>query len=376
MSNGVADLYLLRCLDTRNDVAHVAGRQLFARSHVELEHTDFIGIIFLACRDKFHEVARLDCAIDNLEVGDDATEWVEHRVEDECLQWRFRVALRSRHTVDDSVENFLHTHAGLTAGTDDFFMVATEEVDYLVFHFFRLCTIEVALVDDRDNLEVVVDSHVEVGNGLSLNALRAVDNQQCTLTSSDRARHFVREVDVSRSVNEVEDICLTVVFVFHLDSVALDGDASLFLKVHVVKHLSFHVFRRYGVGKLEQTVCQSTFAVVDVCNDAKIADILHFQLVISVIIVCLSRLNAASRISVCNGSRDGAYSLQRYYKMSKSQRLLFTFLCPIIDTFALFSRNQVFNALKGAKNPSVAFEVATARDRGIVQQIYNLVSRQ
>ena len=30
MSNGVADLYLLRCLDTRNDVAHVAGRQLFA----------------------------------------------------------------------------------------------------------------------------------------------------------------------------------------------------------------------------------------------------------------------------------------------------------------------------------------------------------
>ena len=52
------------------------------------------------------------------------------------------------------------------------------------------------------------------------------------------------------------------------------------------------------------------------------------------------------------------------------------FFVSIADSFALFSRNQVFNALKGAKNPSVAFEVATARDRGIVQQIYNLVSRQ
>jgi hypothetical protein len=81
-------------------------------------------------------------------------------------------------------------------------------------------------------------------------------------------------------------------------------------------------------------------------------------------------------MSICNGSRDGAYSLQRYDKMSKSQRLLFTFLCPITDSFVLYSRNQGFNALKGAKNPSVAFEVATARDRGIVQQIYNLVSRQ
>jgi hypothetical protein len=39
--------------------------------------------------------------------------------------------------------------------------------------------------------------------------------------------------------------------------------------------LSLHVAVAYGVGGLEQSVCQGTFTVVDMGNNAKIADVLH-----------------------------------------------------------------------------------------------------
>ncbi len=121
----------------------------------------------------------------------------------------------------------------------------------------------------------MVDGLVKVRNGLGLNTLRSIHHQQRPLAGRNGARHFVTEVHVPGGVDEVEPVGLSVAPVVHLDGVALDGDAFLPFQVHVVQHLVFHLPVAQGLGEFQQTVCQGRFTMVDMGDDAEIANILH-----------------------------------------------------------------------------------------------------
>ena len=49
-----------------------------------------------ACHEEFDMLALADRTVEDAEIGDDASEGVEHRVEDQCLQRSVRIALRLR----------------------------------------------------------------------------------------------------------------------------------------------------------------------------------------------------------------------------------------------------------------------------------------
>ena len=72
--NRITHLNLARCLDARNDVAHVARAQFVARHHVHLQYAHFVGIVFLARVEELHLVALADDTVLYLEVSHDATE--------------------------------------------------------------------------------------------------------------------------------------------------------------------------------------------------------------------------------------------------------------------------------------------------------------
>ena len=74
----------------------------------------------------------------------------------------------------------------------------------------RLRARQIDLVDDRDDLEVVVDGEIRVGQRLRLDALRGVDEQQRAFARGQRPRHLVREVDVPGRVDQVQDVLLAV----------------------------------------------------------------------------------------------------------------------------------------------------------------------
>ena len=78
---------------------------------------------------------------------------------------------------------------------------------------------------------------------------------------------------MTRGVDEVEHIVFAVLLIVHLDGVTFDGDASFFFEVHIVEHLSGRHFD--GLSAFEQSVGQGTFTVVDVGNDAEIANVVH-----------------------------------------------------------------------------------------------------
>ena len=76
--------------------------------------------------------------------------------------------------------------------------------------------------------------------------------------------------------DEVEDVALSVVGgVIQLDGAGLDGDAALPLQLHGVQNLVGHLPLVDGVALLQQTVCQSGFAVVNMGDDGKISDMVQ-----------------------------------------------------------------------------------------------------
>ncbi len=56
---------------------------------------------------------------------------------------------------------------------------------------------------------------------------------------------------------------------------ALDGDAALALKIHVVEHLGLHILSVYGIGALKQPVGKCRLPMVDMRYDAEIAYMIH-----------------------------------------------------------------------------------------------------
>ena len=117
------------------------------------------------------------------------------------------------------------------------------------------------------------NGHVEIGDGLRLYALSGVHHEEAAFTRRDGATHLVGKVHVSRGVDEVEHIIFAIELVVHLDGVALDGDAALFFQIHIVEHLPFGHFD--GRSALKQAVGKGAFAVVDMGDDAEVADMFH-----------------------------------------------------------------------------------------------------
>ena len=65
---------------------------------------------------------------------------------------------------------------------------------------------QIDLVDDRDDLEAVLDGEIGIRERLRFDALRRIDQEQRALAGGERPRHFVREVDVAGRVDEVQDV--------------------------------------------------------------------------------------------------------------------------------------------------------------------------
>ena len=85
MGYGVAHLNFLSVFDTADDISYFACRYCFARYHIHLQYTNFVGIVFHSCIEELHLVALRYSTVFYLEVSDDTAEGVEHRVENQSL---------------------------------------------------------------------------------------------------------------------------------------------------------------------------------------------------------------------------------------------------------------------------------------------------
>ena len=151
--------------------------------------------------------------------------------------------------------------------------VEADDVLDLALALVRLRARQIDLVDDRDDLEVVLDGEIGIGQRLRLDALRRIDQQQRALARGERAGDFVAEVDVAGRVDQVEDVLLAIHRgVVQPDRMRLDGDPALALEVHRIEDLCLHLTGLQRAGELEKTIRQGRLAMIDVGDDRKIPD--------------------------------------------------------------------------------------------------------
>ena len=90
-------------------------------------------------------------------------------------------------------------------------------------------------------------------------------------------------------VDQVERVGFAVLrLVIHVHSLALDGDAALTLQLHGIQDLFDHLALFVYACLLQQAVRQRGFTVIDVRNDAEIADLVHAFVCQSGFLRCLN----------------------------------------------------------------------------------------
>ena len=131
---------------------------------------------------------------------------------------------------------------------------------------------KVDLVDDGDDFEIVLEREVHIGDGLCLNPLCRVDNEDCPLAGGKGTTDLVSEVHMAGSVDQVQFVFLAVIrLVDHAYGMRLDRDAAFLFQVHGVQKLGMDKVARFnGMGRFKETVRQSGLPVVDVCDNGKI----------------------------------------------------------------------------------------------------------
>ena len=155
----------------------------------------------------------------------------------------------------DRVEQLVDAVAGLGRDAQD--VVGRDAEHRLDLHRVAIGVggRQVDLVQRGDDLEVVLERQVAVGQGLGLDALGGVDHQHHALAGGEAAADLVAEVDVAGGVDEVEDVALPV----DPHVLGLDRDAPLALEVHRVEVLGAHVAGIDRVGDLEDAVATACY---------------------------------------------------------------------------------------------------------------------
>ncbi len=99
------------------------------------------------------------------------------------------------------------------------------------------------------------ESQIHIGQGLGFHPLAGIDQQQGAFAGGQRPGHLVGEINVSRSIDQIQDVGLPVPSrVGQADRLALDGDAALALDVHAVEDLILEIPIRHDMGGLDQAV--------------------------------------------------------------------------------------------------------------------------
>ena len=111
---------------------------------------------------------------------------------------------------------------------------------------------KIDLVDDGNDFEAMVDGEIGIRQGLRLDALGGVDDQESAFARCQRARNFIREINVAGCVDQIELVSLAVLGgVHHSYGVGLDGNAALAFQIHGVEHLGLHLARGQRAGEFQ-----------------------------------------------------------------------------------------------------------------------------
>ena len=125
-------------------------------------------------------------------------------------------------------------------------------------------------------VQIVLHGKIEIRQGLGFDALAGIDEQQSALTGFQRPGDFIGEIYMTGRVDEVEMIGHAIPGrVRQAYGLAFDGNSPLSFDIHGIQDLILEVPVRNHIRKLNESVGQRGFAMVDMGDDAEISNIFH-----------------------------------------------------------------------------------------------------
>ena len=220
-------------------------------------------------------VARFHGAAHDPDRADRAAVVVVVAVKDQRAHRRVRVALGRRNTVHHGREHLFDADALLGGDQGTVFRVQADLILDFMAHDLGPRAGQIDLVDDRHDLQIMLQRHVDVGQRLRLDALAGVHHQYRALACGKRPGDLIGEVHVAGGIDEVEHVGDAVRRrIRQAHGLGFDGNAALPLQFHRIEHLLGHVAQGHYAGLFQKTVSQRRLAVVDVRDDAEVSDVL------------------------------------------------------------------------------------------------------
>ena len=108
----------------------------------------------------------------------------------------------------------------------------------LIDNSIRLCARKIDLVDDRKDIQIMIQCKIYVRQCLCLDSLCRIHDKNCAVTGCKASGNLIVKIDMSWGIDQVEDIFFPVTrLVYDTDCLGFDRDTTLPLQFHIVKDL-------------------------------------------------------------------------------------------------------------------------------------------
>ena len=273
--DGITNAGVAHRLDAGGQITDLAGLQLVAGGQAGRTHVADLDKLELGTgTHQADGIAGPDGALKDAHIDDNALVAVVDRVKDQGLQRLVGIADGGGDLPRYGLQHILDADAELGGNAGRLHAGQADDILDLLGNGVRVGAGQVDLVQDGHDLQIMVKRQIAVGQRLGLHALAGVHHQYGALAGGQTAADLVLKVHMARGINEVELIGFAVIgLVAHRHGAGLDRNAALLLNVHIVQHLIGHGALVNAVGQLQHTVGQGGFAVVDVGNNAEVADV-------------------------------------------------------------------------------------------------------
>ena len=203
---------------------------------------DLEDLVLCARRHHSDRLALLYRAVHHADVNHDAAVRIVLAVENKGAERGVLIAAGGRDSLYDIVEHGLDIYARLRAYLGGVHRLDADDVLYLLLHPLRIGGGKVDLIQHGQDLEIVLGGKIGICEGLSLNALSRVHDEDGALAGGERSADLVAEVHVTRGVDKIKNVVLPVRrLIVEADGAGLYRYPVLALKVHIVKELIGHL---------------------------------------------------------------------------------------------------------------------------------------
>ena len=180
--------------------------------------------------------------------------------------------------MDQVFQHIFNAHAAFGAATYCPRCLDTNDVFNFRSHPLRLGLGQIHFVQDRHHFQPLFNGGIAVGHRLGFHTLPGVHHQQCPFAGVQRARHFVGKIHMPRGVNEIQLVFLAIPGrVIERDTLGLDGNPSLTLKIHGIQDLFSHFTVSQATTDLDKTICKRGFTMVNVRDNGKVTNSAQFS---------------------------------------------------------------------------------------------------